>query len=610
MTPTHRRQRRRPAAFTLLEVVISLVVIGVLVATMSSAIVLATKALPTDDTDAGSIVSAAQVMQQFRDDLQQAIHLTERDPNAVTAVLPDQDGDGAPEVIRWAWAGSAADPLTRQRNGGAPVIVIKEVETLTLGYAAVDRSAVFPGTPVESAEELLSSQDGGTGTGSEKLKSSAWFGTRVDPNLPADATGWRITRATFYGDKQGGSGSTITVELRDWDSDAPGNTVFDSMDRPESDLTAWDWYDFSFDGSPTFDASEDAFINLANYGGGDAGKWEYDKGNSAPTNMYESGDEGAAWTAYADDEELKHYVYGIYTAPGDGWSYTRQRVKCVDLSLALTRNPSRTLDTMVALPNAPVAVDDLWVTDFGSDPTRLDLDANGVADWSGSFNDSRMMNGHWAIQAGHQLEPDDTAFDTPTVLNVRLRDITDDGAGAGVRWRCDRGDGLQTVITAELELDGGEQVLTVQGLDDGGTLTTWFTATTDDTDAWVHLRLLLDPDNDRAGVEINQLRVGAFVYGTTADNGSPSLGFFADSANAGVQCDHVAVAVAGTTAVEADATINGATAGASIDLDDDDGGLGLGNTAGTSSADSSGTSSSSTSSSTSSSSSWWGSLFN
>lgn len=69
-----------------------------------------------------------------------------------------------------------------------------------------------------------------------------------------------------------------------------------------------------------------------------------------------------------------------------------------------------------------------WLAEFAADPTKADLNTDGVPDWSparGSFAATQLKNGHWKpTGAGVLLDtaPQDD-FSTRTVLNVQMQHV-------------------------------------------------------------------------------------------------------------------------------------------------------------------------------------------
>ncbi|QDU40152.1 Carbohydrate binding domain protein [Maioricimonas rarisocia] len=121
------RKPRRRSGSTLIELTISLIGSSVLMLGMASATFIALKASDTSLTPARATFSGASALTSMLAELQFAIDVSERTPTAITFTVPDRNGDGNPETIRYAWSGTPGDPLTRQYNGGASVSILENV---------------------------------------------------------------------------------------------------------------------------------------------------------------------------------------------------------------------------------------------------------------------------------------------------------------------------------------------------------------------------------------------------------------------------------------------------------------------------------------------------
>src|SRR4051794_4018386 len=117
-------------AFTLIELVISLAIMAIIATALGSTIVLASRALDQDAGPAAAAVAARRATDRMLADLAAAISFSERTATSVTFTVPDRDGDGVPETIRYAWSGSGGDALTREYNGGRPEAFADGVQRL------------------------------------------------------------------------------------------------------------------------------------------------------------------------------------------------------------------------------------------------------------------------------------------------------------------------------------------------------------------------------------------------------------------------------------------------------------------------------------------------
>src|SRR2546425_414614 len=106
----------RPA-FTLVEAVLSLIITSILCLAIGSALTVASRALPQNDSPASAGLTGAFAIEQLSSDLIAALCIAERSATTLAFTVPDRNGDGSPERIRYAWSGTIGDPLTREYNG-------------------------------------------------------------------------------------------------------------------------------------------------------------------------------------------------------------------------------------------------------------------------------------------------------------------------------------------------------------------------------------------------------------------------------------------------------------------------------------------------------------
>src|SRR5689334_22547762 len=181
LRPSRDRTTPRPAhAFTLVELVMSLAIATILLLALHSTVMVASKAIPDGRGVGSRLVNSGPPLATFSSDLFCALSVTEMTPTSITFTVPDRNGDGNPETIRYAWSGRADDPLTRQYNSGAVINVIPSVQSLALAYDK--RQVQAPTTYATSAETLLSSNTGGST--SYAVKSTSYPGQYISPSFP------------------------------------------------------------------------------------------------------------------------------------------------------------------------------------------------------------------------------------------------------------------------------------------------------------------------------------------------------------------------------------------------------------------------------------------
>jgi len=98
-----------------------------------------------DQSGTAQRAEADQVLDKFVADVEHAISFSERTANAVTFTVPDRDGNGLPDTIRYAWSGTPGDPLTYEYNGSVAEKIAVDVHNFNL--ASMTRLMIAPVIP-------------------------------------------------------------------------------------------------------------------------------------------------------------------------------------------------------------------------------------------------------------------------------------------------------------------------------------------------------------------------------------------------------------------------------------------------------------------------------
>lgn len=165
------------SGYTLIELLVSSALGAVLLGGMGSAVYVASQAMDIDQGASAQRASNARAIDQILRDVRHARSFTERTSTAMTFTVPDRDGDGQPETIRYAWSGNAGDPLTYQLNGEAGDDLATDVSSLDFSFITRTMVApVYDGGTTAPTLLFVSGQyadgDGGVGTptGQEQLR--------------------------------------------------------------------------------------------------------------------------------------------------------------------------------------------------------------------------------------------------------------------------------------------------------------------------------------------------------------------------------------------------------------------------------------------------------
>ncbi|MCG8450849.1 MAG: prepilin-type N-terminal cleavage/methylation domain-containing protein, partial [Pirellulales bacterium] len=168
----HSRNAYQRRGYTLIEMVISTTVGGVLVAGLASSLYIASQSLDVDSGSLGDKRVARRALARLHHDAQSAISVSELTNKRVTMTVPDRNGDSVPETIRYDWSGTAGDPLTLEYNGGTATTLADNVQSFSLAWVSrlLEGVAAQPIVLFVSGQSVGSNEVMATPSSSEQLR--------------------------------------------------------------------------------------------------------------------------------------------------------------------------------------------------------------------------------------------------------------------------------------------------------------------------------------------------------------------------------------------------------------------------------------------------------
>ena len=510
---------------TLVELVISFVLAAILLVGMTSAMVLATRALPENAGAVDAAVNTGDVMRNLSNELRNAICITENTATAVTFTVADRDGDGSPERIRYTWSGTAGQPLTRQYNSAAAVTVLDNVQQFALTYDVTRATEEYPGPPVEGSEVELNHFDASVNSAEFNVTNTKWIAQYFKPSaalLTPDVVSWRITRAYIRARRFDLSFQDTRVQIRTANADhTPTATILDEQILNEWSMgTTLYWRDFTFDNVRGLSPVAGACLVLKCDSSGTSARILYD--NASGSDRVTTSDSGSSWTVDAGKAML-YYAYGTISVDGPTQAVTRQYVTGLHVALRTGTDSDARLDTNIHTLNTPELLTAFWQLDFSANPTTLDLTRDGTADWvrrdGQAFNMASLAGGVWQADSTLDTRPLND-FTGITTANVRFRNTTVGGNGAVFWINADWSGGTFIPLFAYLQLQAdGTQTLTVYCKQDSTTAVS-LVSLAGLPSGFVNLRLVIDPGYDTVNIKVNDANAGTFTYTPFAQSNS------------------------------------------------------------------------------------------
>lgn len=518
-------------------------VMSILSVAIVSAMLLAAHALPESDSPIQNLLDDSESVDRVIEELRTALHFTERTATAIAFTVPDRDNDGVPERIRYAWSAAPGDPLTREYNGASAVTFVPSVQEFALAYDLIPSLESYPGPPIESSEQILSSHDS-TVTKEYAVKEKDWIGQYFAPTLPADAISWNVTRVRFQARQKGGANGIANVQLRTATAaKLPSSTVLEQYQMAESSLPgSFAWQEFAFGTVRGLVPGRGLCLTIVMQKN-DSDICEINHDDKAGSGLLTTKNSESAWT-YDGAKTMHHYIFGTYFAPGPTASVIRNYVSAVHVKLRRGAQPAARVVTSAETLNQPEALSAIWEADFSANPT-LDYNGDGHPDWvlrtAQPFDAGQLSGGAWNVGAILDTNPPND-FNRFITADVRFRS-TSTGSSAEFTINADWSGSVAGVISARISKQAdGSQALAVENLT-GSSSKVPLAGVTGLSADFATVRLLIDPDLNTVNIRINGQQLGTSVYTTYAPSQVQKFATLSSSGT-GAQFDHVSIRVA------------------------------------------------------------------
>ncbi len=354
-TGTWRSPRRR-LGLTLIEVVASVVISGLLLGGTAATVHVMTRggAQVIETTDRQN--SAALVLARLRGELRLATAASELGPHAVTFTAPTSGGKD--EVIRYAWSGKPGDDLTRKAGSAGASVVLPQVQQFDLSYELMSVQEIRPPAEVESAETLLYRFDVTDDTLGRRIEHDDQSALYVEPKLADEVLSWRITRLWFQAKESGSTNGEVAVQLRTALADGqPSNTVLAELPMYETGLdSSYTWQEFVFDGADGQPRGEGIVVVLKWVSDAEACRVLVQEEDAYPSDSIymRSRDGGASWPDVSGQTVPMH-VYGKVTTASAPEVVDLSVLRAVQIDSSSGTSPPARLRSGVRLLNSPDA---------------------------------------------------------------------------------------------------------------------------------------------------------------------------------------------------------------------------------------------------------------
>jgi prepilin-type N-terminal cleavage/methylation domain-containing protein len=342
-------------AFTLLEIVLTMAVMGIIIVGIGSSLMIAGRAIPTARSVTGTTVAAAEALDQIVMELQYAVSVSQRSATMIEFTVHDRNGDDIAETIRYSWSGVVGASLTRQYNGGTAENVLTDVREFNLLYTVKTISTEVP-QPNESAETILISYDANKNLSDYPIKDTERYAEYFFPTLPADTMSWKVTRVVLQAKLDATTDGQASVQLqRPTLGNLPSGVVIEEKTLLESVLTSkYTSQEFAFSNANGLAPTQGLWIVVNWLANATACRVQGQSSGVTATNLSlaKSTDRGISWSTLAG-QSLLFTVYGTVTTAGTPQIQNTYYLTGIDLKLRASNDTAALVQTGVRLLNTP-----------------------------------------------------------------------------------------------------------------------------------------------------------------------------------------------------------------------------------------------------------------
>jgi hypothetical protein len=359
MSASHRRR-----GVTLLELMVSLPTATILIGAMAACITIMMRAKSQDDTLFRSAYDLSKAAAQIASDLESATAHVSSSANHIEFVVPDRNGDGLPEQMRYEWGGSVganANKILWKYNQQPLEVLFEEV-----GEFSLQKNTAL--VPITLSNHLLSERAvlktvnafPGAAFREQVINANNSIGQYFIPDITSSGVKWDLGAVRIMvraADANQDGILCVRIMRSDTTSKLPILPILAEVKIAESRLGAsYQWLDIPI--APVSWQSQGTPLCMTlSYGGGsgDVAFVQFvENGTGMPSNanLVTSADGGATWSASSNARGLRFYAYGLY----DGFVGQRAFLSRVDLKLGSSRLTTRKIETsarLLALPEIP-----------------------------------------------------------------------------------------------------------------------------------------------------------------------------------------------------------------------------------------------------------------
>lgn len=265
------RKHRAQRGVTLIEAVLSLAILGIIMASIGAATSVLMRLMPRTDDPRTVAIAASSLLERFDADVAAAITVLRDEPDALELLVAGLGEDNAPATVMYEYDGDQS-AILRAVDGETSKPVIAGINDAQFGYTKIQRASA------EEVEPKSVETEFGTETISctslwVPVESNRALRQRITPVLDEDASIWtiqsislRLKQHVLFG------GGTCRISFHYINDDATVNpTPFAqrniSISSLPSSSAAAEWASYEFEDMPWIDRERSIAVLVTAVGG-------------------------------------------------------------------------------------------------------------------------------------------------------------------------------------------------------------------------------------------------------------------------------------------------------------------------------------------------------
>ena len=354
-----RKQSR--SGMTILELVVSIPTATVLIGAMAMCVTVMMRARSQDDMLFDRTYNLSKALNQMASDIELATSHVSSSATHMEFVVPDRNGDGLPEQMRYEWGGTTgvnANSILWKYNSSPLSILFEDVGQFSLQMNHTVAATAVP-NHVRSEVAVLKSLDAyPNGVFREQvINSGSHIGQYFIPDVPGTGNRWDLGAIRIMA-KAADSNTDGVLQIRVMRGDTltrqPTAPILADIKIEEWRLgSSYQWLDlpvapiaWQAQGIPLC-----LTIGYASGTGNIAKILFLENGTGMPSNanLLTSTNGGLSWTASNSSRGMRFYAFGFY----DGYTGNRKFLRSIDLRLGSALSTAQRLETSILLQAVP-----------------------------------------------------------------------------------------------------------------------------------------------------------------------------------------------------------------------------------------------------------------